>query len=173
MQEISKSEELGYFKQILERNVPQDENSFSGPLDQKRSIQAIKIDFSRPFHDVYYSVYHAKKSVWTAEVPTAEMSGTTGRSKPIKGIKIRLDEAGAKEFDIIYRLHKFNGEWTSWAKNGEELYSQGLNVNAIQIKLEPKLTLQETNHEVKVLHNVIKSLRILRKSLAAKGRRTN
>lgn len=53
-------------------------------------------------------------------------------------MRIRLDEAGAKEFDILYRLHKFDDTWTPWAKNGEALYSYGVRLNAIQIKLENK-----------------------------------
>ena len=66
------------------------------------------------------------------------MAGTTGKSKSITGIKIRLDETGAKNFDILYRVHKFDGKWTSWAKNGEELLSAGVKLNSIQIKLQPK-----------------------------------
>ena len=67
------------------------------------------------------------------------MAGTTGIRKPIYGIKIRLDDAGAKEFDILYRMHNFHEEWTPWTKNNEELISQGIKLNAIQIKLEPKI----------------------------------
>ena len=48
------------------------------------------------------------------------------------------DEAGAKEFDILYRVHKFDEQWTPWAKNGETIYSYGQKLNAIQIKLELK-----------------------------------
>jgi len=66
------------------------------------------------------------------------MAGTTGKSKAIMGIKIRLDEAGTKKFDILYRVHKFDDTWTSWAKNGEIIYSHGIKLNAIQIKLETK-----------------------------------
>ena len=53
-------------------------------------------------------------------------------------MKARFDEAGSKEFDILYRMHKFDGTWTAWAKNGEELLSDGQKLNAIQIKLESK-----------------------------------
>lgn len=35
---------------------------------------------------------------------------------------------------------KFDDTWTDWAKNGEALYSGGIKLNAIQIKLEPKRT---------------------------------
>ncbi len=112
------------------------ENRISNALDQQRDIQAIKINF--PAHKVYYSVYYNDKEGWSPEVANGEMAGTTGKSKSIFGIKIRLDEAGAKEFDVLYRVHTFDGNWTSWAKNGEAIYSYGQKLNAVQIKLEPK-----------------------------------
>ena len=112
------------------------ENRISNPLDQQRDIQAIKLNLSG--HKVYYSVYWNDKEGWSAEVAAPEQAGTTGKSKSIFGIRIRLDEAGTKEFDILYRVHKFDGEWTAWAKNGEAIYSHGQKLNAIQIKMEPK-----------------------------------
>ncbi len=112
------------------------EDKISNPLDQKLDIQAIKIDFSE--HKVYYSVYYNAQEGWSAVVANGEMAGTTGKTKPIYGMKVWLDEAGTKDFDILYRMHKFDGEWTPWAKNGEIIYSHGQKLNSIQIKLEPK-----------------------------------
>ena len=112
------------------------EDQISNDISQKLNIQAIKINF--PSHKVYYSVYYNDKEGWSEEVIASEMAGTTGKSKPIMGIRIRLDEAGAKEFDILYRVHKFDGTWTDWAKNGEVIYSHGQKLNAVQIKLETK-----------------------------------
>ena len=109
------------------------ENQVCGTLEQ-RDIQAIKVDY--PKHKVYYSVYYNDKEGWSAEVTNGEQAGTTGKGKPIYGMRIRLDEAGAKEFDIIYRMHKFDDTWTPWAKNGEAIYSHGQKLSAIQIKLE-------------------------------------
>ncbi|MBR4903605.1 MAG: hypothetical protein IKZ53_02965, partial [Selenomonadaceae bacterium] len=86
----------------------------------------------------YYSVYYDEKEGWTEEVSYPTWAGVTNKRKPIYGMKIRLDEAGTKEFDILYRMHKFDRTWTDWAKNGEELLSQGVKLNAVQIKLEPK-----------------------------------
>jgi len=112
------------------------EEQISNPLNQKFDIQAVKINF--PSHKVYYSVYYNDKEGWSEEVISPEMAGTTGKSKSIYGIRIRLDESGAKVFDILYRVHKFDDTWTAWAKNGEAIYSHGVKLNAIQIKLEPK-----------------------------------
>ena len=112
------------------------ENQISNSLEQKLDIQAIKINSSS--HKIYYAVYYGKAEGWSAEVSSPEMAGTTGKSKSIFGVRIRPDEAGSKEFDILYRLHTFDGKWTPWAKNGEALYSYGVKLNAIQVKLEPK-----------------------------------
>ncbi|MBQ3443269.1 MAG: DUF563 domain-containing protein [Selenomonadaceae bacterium] len=111
------------------------ENQVSDEIDKKLDIQAIKINF--PKYKVYYSVYYNEEEGWSQEVTTGQVAGTTGKRKSIYGLRIRFDEAGAKEFDILYRMHTFDGEWTPWAKNGENLYSHKQRLNAIQIKLEP------------------------------------
>ena len=82
-------------------------------------------------------MYYNAEEGWSQEVEAPNMAGTTGQAKAIFGLRIRLDEAGTKEFDILYRIHKFDGTWTPWAKNGETLYSYGQKLNAIQVKLEP------------------------------------
>ncbi|MBD3879218.1 MAG: DUF563 domain-containing protein [Quinella sp. 1Q5] len=109
------------------------ENQPSGDLDGQLGIQGIRIDFTESFHDVYYSVHCGG---WSREVSSAQIVGTPGKS--ITGIKIRLDEDGAKNFDIIYRVHTLDDAWTPWAKNGEELLTSDLEINAVQIKLEAK-----------------------------------
>lgn len=114
------------------------ENSIGGFVNQQLRIEALKITFSDPFNDVYYSVYYPKEG-WTKEVSTGQPAGTTGKSKPIFGLKIRLDDAGGELYDILYRVHNFNGKWSPWMKNGEELISQDFRLNAVQIKLEDKI----------------------------------
>ena len=112
------------------------ENEFSNPLDQNLEVLAIKLNY--PNHKVYYSVYFNDAEGWSEEVQAPEMAGTVGKRKPIFGMRIRLDEAGTKNFDILYRMHKLDDTWTPWAKNGEALYSYGVKLNAIQVKLQPK-----------------------------------
>ena len=113
-----------------------DENSISNDINKKQSLQAVRINF--PLHDVYYSVYWSEAEGWSEETSKGHTAGTTGQGNAIFGIKIRLDEAGAQKFDILYRVHKFDGKWTAWAKNGAEILSQGVKLNALQIKLEIK-----------------------------------
>ncbi len=112
------------------------EEQISNPVDQKRDIQAVKINF--PKHNVYYSVYYNETEGWSQEVSNGSQAGTTGKGKSIFGIKIRLDDSGANEFDILYRVHTFDGVWSPWAKNGELLYAHEVKLNAIQIKLQSK-----------------------------------
>ena len=114
------------------------ENQLSNALDQNLDIQAIRINFTEPFHKIFYSVYCNEKEGWSQEFSAGDMAGTTGQKKSITGIKIRLDEAGAKNFDVLYRVHTFDGNWTAWSKNGEELLSDGVKLNALQIKLATK-----------------------------------
>ena len=113
------------------------EEQISNSLEQKLDVQAIKVRFMRPFHDLYYSVCYDEKDDWSEEVSTSQMAGTVGKSKSITGIRIWLDETGSRKFNIFYRVHRFDNAWTPWAKNGEILRSNGDKINAIQIKLEP------------------------------------
>ncbi len=116
--------------------LPQsDEDYVSGVPERRLDVQAIKIYFNSTYYDVYYAVYYPTEG-WAAEVSTAHMAGTTGKGKPIMGIKLRLDDGGAKYFDVLYRVHKFVGGWSQWAKNGEELISLKSKINAVQIRLE-------------------------------------
>ena len=109
------------------------ENEISNPFDQMADVLALRINF--PNYKVYYSVYFNEEEGWSQEIAAPEIAGTVGLRKPIYGMRIRFDEAGATEFDVLYRMHKFDGTWTDWAKNGEALYSRGVKLNAIQIKI--------------------------------------
>ena len=132
---------LSYQTHIAERGWSDDwkeDNQISNPLDQKLRVEAIKIGYPSAIHKLYYSVYYNDSEGWSEEILSPEIAGTTGKSKPIFGMRVRFDEAGAKAFDILYRMHKFDGEWTPWARNGETIYSHGQKLNAIQIKLEAK-----------------------------------
>ena len=113
------------------------ENQLSNSLDKKRDIQALKIGFTSSFCNVYYSVYYDEQEGWSEEVTSNQMAGTTGKRKSIYGIKIRLDEIGEKKYDIIYRVHKFDGTWSDWAQNGEGIISDQ-KLNSLQIKLNSK-----------------------------------
>ena len=113
------------------------EGDIGGVLDQKLSVQAIKIYFSEPFVDVHYSVYY-KDGGWSELVGNKAMAGSTGKNKGIYGLSVVLDPRGASVFDVVYRIHNLNGEWSPWQGNGAKLLSTEHMLDGVQIKLQPK-----------------------------------
>ena len=113
------------------------EGDISGVLDEKLSLQAIKIYFSEPFFKVHYAVYYPNEG-WTDVVSDKTTAGTTGKNKGIYGLAVALDQRGATQFDVAYRVHNFNGEWSSWRGNGAKLVSPEYMLDGIQIRLLPK-----------------------------------
>ena len=58
-------------------------------------------------------------------VSDGKMSGTSGQSKRLEAIQIRLTGAVAQQFDVYYRVHTENFGWLDWAKNGQSAGSTG------------------------------------------------
>ena len=69
-----------------------------------------------------------------------QVSGTTGQSRAIEALKIKLSDELSASYDIWYRVHSANFGWLGWAKNGEPAGSQGYarRAEALQIKVLPK-----------------------------------
>lgn len=68
------------------------------------------------------------------------LSGTTGESKRIEAIQIKLTGDMAEKYDIYYRVNAQDNGWLGWAKNGESAGTQGLSLqlNSIQVVLVEK-----------------------------------
>ena len=68
------------------------------------------------------------------------LSGTSGESKRLEAIEIRLTGEAADNYDIYYRVHAQNVGWMGWAKNGESAGTAGYSyrLEAIQIVLVSK-----------------------------------
>ena len=113
------------------------EGDIGGVLNEKLCVQALKIYFSEPFCDVFYSVYY-KDGGWSDLVGNKTLAGSTGKNKGIYGLSVVLDPKGAAMFDVIYRIHNFNGEWSPWQANGAKLLSIEHMLDGVQIKLQPK-----------------------------------
>ena len=111
---------------------PSLEGEINGVPDDKLSVQALKVYFLKTCCDVFCSVYYPKTG-WTTAREGRTMSGSTGRDKPIYGLKIWLERND--RFDVMYRVHDFNGNWSDWKSNGEALISKTA-LNAIEIKSE-------------------------------------
>jgi len=88
---------------------------------------------------VTYST-HVQTIGWQNAVSNGELSGTSGQSKRLEGIRINLTGDMAKHYDIYYRVHAQSYGWLGWAKNGMKAGTEGLSkrLEAIQIKLVPK-----------------------------------
>ncbi len=57
-----------------------------------------------------------------------QTSGTTGQSRAIEALKIKLSDELSANYDIWYRVHSANFGWLGWAKNGELLVLRGMPV---------------------------------------------
>jgi peptidoglycan/xylan/chitin deacetylase (PgdA/CDA1 family) len=73
---------------------------------------------------------------WCSNGQTA---GTTGESKRMEAVEIKLTGAISKQYDVYYRVHVQGFGWMGWAKNGESAGTTGYSrrIEAIQIKLVP------------------------------------
>ena len=86
----------------------------------------------------YYS--HAQTYGWLSWVYDGALSGTTGQSKRLEAIQIKLTGELAEYYDVYYRVHVQTYGWTGWACNGETCGSTGLSkrMEAIEIVLVKK-----------------------------------
>jgi uncharacterized protein YjdB len=68
------------------------------------------------------------------------MAGTSGKSKRLEAIRIKLTGEIAEHYDVYYRVHAQTFGWMGWAKNGEAAGTAGYSkrLEAIQIVLVPK-----------------------------------
>ncbi|MBQ9480315.1 MAG: hypothetical protein IJU71_12295, partial [Selenomonadaceae bacterium] len=71
---------------------------------------------------------------WTEEVSNDRTAGAAGKNKPINGLSIRLS---SDRFDVRYRLHGFDGNWSDWGLNGNRLVLDQ-SINGVEIKLNPR-----------------------------------
>jgi len=90
-----------------------------------------------PFIQKYVSYQtHVQNVGWQGNVRDGEMSGTSGRSLRLEGIKISLEN---QQYDgnIEYRTHVQNIGWQKLVKNGQMAGTSGrsLRLEAIQIRL--------------------------------------
>ena len=65
-----------------------------------------------------------------------QVSGTVGRSIPLRGIRIRLDDKMINEYSIWYRIYKSDNIWSEWkCDNEENCVSNDKVIEGIQIKI--------------------------------------
>jgi uncharacterized protein YjdB len=83
---------------------------------------------------------HVQDYGWMDWVGNNALSGTSGQSRRLEAIEIRLTGAAADTYDIYYRVHAQNFGWMGWAKNGESAGTAGYSyrLEAVEIVLIPK-----------------------------------
>jgi len=115
----------------------------SGTIGESKRLEAISIsltglDETDTESGIQYMT-QIQDVGWEDEWSAADggMSGTSGKSKRLEAIRIRLDGPVAEEYDVYYRVYCQSYGWLNWAKNGEYSGSEGLGkrLEAIQIML--------------------------------------
>ena len=98
-----------------------------------------KVTVVRQTPSVNYST-HVQDIGWQGYVKDGSTAGTTGQSKRLEAIRIKLTDELAENYDIYYRVHAQEFGWLGWAKNGESAGTAGYSyrLEAIEVKLVEK-----------------------------------
>ena len=83
---------------------------------------------------------HVQDYGWQSWKVNGELSGTSGQSKRLEGIKININHLSVNG-SVLYRTHVQNIGWQDWKSNGtmSGTSGQSLRLEAIQIKLTDEL----------------------------------
>lgn len=83
---------------------------------------------------------HVDNSGWLDWTSVNSSTGTTGQSKAIQAIEMKLSSVLSKYYDVYYRAHIADYGWLDWAKDGAVSGSTGLSkgLQAFQIKIVAK-----------------------------------
>lgn len=83
---------------------------------------------------------HVQDYGWQDWKSNGQMSGTSGQSKRLEAIKVKLSGEAANQYDVYYRVHAQDYGWLDWAKNGESAGTEGYSkrLEGIQIVLVKK-----------------------------------
>lgn len=80
---------------------------------------------------------HVQDEYWQPWVKDGATAGTTGKSRRMEALNIKLTGKDADKYDIEYRTHVAEDGWQGWVKNGALAGTTGrsLRIEAIEIKL--------------------------------------
>ena len=83
---------------------------------------------------------HCQTYGWMDWKTDGQYAGTSGESKRLEALQIRLTGELKKKYDVYYRVHAQNYGWLDWAKNGARAGTAGhsLRLECIQIVLVEK-----------------------------------
>ena len=85
---------------------------------------------------------HARDIGWQGEVSDGRVSGTTGQSRRIEAITVRLGDSADSVGGVTYRAHVQNAGWLGWVSDGATAGTTGQSrrLEAFQIKLTGELS---------------------------------
>ena len=134
-------QKIGWQGNVSDGNV-------SGTSGRSLRLEGVKISLdNKPCSGDIRYVTHVQTYGWQGDLNNVntwrrngEMSGTSGQSKRLEAICIKLTGEMAKNYDVYYRVHAQRYGWLSWAKNGEQSGTAGFGfrLEALQIVLVKK-----------------------------------
>lgn len=85
--------------------------------------------------DICYAVHTAGKG-WLPYVKNGEIAGTTGESRRVEAVKIRLENVSG--YSVTYRVHMAEKGWSDWVSNDAVAGTTGesRHIEAIEIMLK-------------------------------------
>ncbi|MGO2983150.1 MAG: hypothetical protein ACTID1_08305, partial [Pseudolactococcus laudensis] len=106
-----------------------------------KRLEAINLNLSDSSYsgNIEYRT-HVQDIGWQTWQKNGAMAGTTGQSKRLEALEIRLTGDLAKNYNIRYRSHVQSIGWQAWKSNGQMTGTTGqsLRLEAIQIQLVKK-----------------------------------
>lgn len=116
-------------------------NVSGGTTGIAKRMEGISLAVSDPLLSggIEYRV-HVQSYGWQPYHSNGGFAGTSGESKRLEAIQIRLTGELATSYDIYYRTHIQKKGWTEWTQNDEPSGSLGLayRMEAIQIVIQAK-----------------------------------
>lgn len=116
--------------------------TYAGTTGMTLGVEALKLSVSgAPFNgDITYRSHVANQgweNTWTSN---GRATGTTGKSRHMEALEVKLTGDLAKHYDILYRVHVSNIGWMPWVKNGVTAGTtgRGLPIEAVEMRLESK-----------------------------------
>ena len=83
---------------------------------------------------------HVSGVGWQAAVGNGGTAGTTGQSRAVEALRVRLSDGLSARYTVWYRVHSAEFGWLGWACDGADAGSAGYGraVQAVQVAVLPK-----------------------------------
>lgn len=124
--------------EILGWMSPVSDGEMGGTVGEGRQLEAVKAYVASNLPgslEMSCSAFGREWSSWAEGI-----TGSTGESRALQAIRIKLTGELAKEYDVFYCAHVADYGWLGWAKNGEDAgtINKGKTLQAIRIYLAKK-----------------------------------